>query len=863
MMWIMAILLSLLTMLAEWALVFREKRVENALEETVEHPLFHRALFGMAMGALLVSFLVTFSHRVGVTPRQGVAILVDTNSFGEKTPLSAIRGPINELLENLGGIPCSLYEISGGTLERVVPRTFDRIFYNLLLDSLEEREPRIKMAPLYDIQEELRKISTRIMPWIVVVTADEPVTGGRLDGLSCISMNGVKSQIRTWTGGVEAQVSSIADAAGVIEEYLSRSETPLGETSIDMWLLVCSTGMAFFSYLYWRKYVVAIGTAVFVMGSLYAQTPTDENWAFSRAEELAEGGSLDASQDAIEAILSTTTDPLARRRLLFDRALLSYLKRNDDEAVVWLSMEAKTPTDRPLAEKINTLQASLFLRLIDETVGKERQRWKDRLQEWLGSHPPLSPELSDLLAIALSSPQPHPDELLETLKTFVWLDLGTRFPLDMSWPSQVASSLAERTKGQVSKKLQTLSSALPPLFMQDLARMVGAEGIVRLRIWYSLALTASPENGITQLLEEAANASQDGLSFPFRAPVSKRTLVFVESLLRELQERVAPQKAHLLKLLLQSNGDPALWYASSVLWSALQEWDGKTVQPLAQLACRQLDANVSPKGQAVLARCIREVYPLSLQVSDRNSLQELVSALLLQWYVENPSAAIEEILAHITPENSEWNTRFIHFMGPILKQATQSANRLAAAVAKGVGTQIESYDLSVVGRLWQVAITEMTSAMGAAHNLDHLIMAFQTIQKELTSGKGLQSLCLLIAVYPLIGDDLGNVSFFSNDATRSQYQEDLDDWMSACQDIQSRIESPATFRIPRVEVALAQAVDALMRMRSLLEEGVAPQPTYGGVGGGFQGEGAARVRPADAVRLFQEMDRSDRKLLEG
>lgn len=870
MMWIVAVFLSVCTFFAEWGMICRERRVRQQLGEGGKKATFHRALFGMSMGALLLAFLIAFSHRVGVTPRQGFAIIVDTSSFGKNTPLTVAKGAISELLDNLGGVPCSLYEINNGAIEKIVPRTIDRLFYNLLLDSLEERDSSVRMPPLYAIQEELRKVSTRIMPWVVVVTADEPEIGGRLDGISCISMHDGKQHFSSWSGGVEQKALSITALSGTIGEYLSRSETPLGDDPVDMWLLVASTGIAFVSYVFWRKHVVAIGTAVLLMGVLHAHSEVETNWELRRAEELAKDGSLESGQEEIEAILSTTTDGVARRRLLFDRSLLAYVEGSDEEAFVWISMESQTSVDVQLEEKINTLKACLFLRLIEQTRGREKSLWKSRLQEWLTSRPNLSHELNDMLELALSSPQLHPDEVVETAKTLLWLDLGTRVPPNLSWPSTVAVNLAGRTKKVVSRKIQALSDEFPAAFTCDIDGSRGADTLVRLRLWYELALTSSPENGVTLLLAEGTNAAQDGISFPFRAPVASSSLAFIEKLLTQLEGRVSPQRRSIVKLLLHdsfANGekDPSVWYARFVLWSSLQDWDGKMVQPVAEMVCRQVDASLSEKCQRMLARRTVSICPFSVRLSDVTSLSELCDALLVKWYTESPTAALEEMISHLSSQPSGWNERFIRFMGSILEQSPKG-NRLAVALAQGVGKEAGEYDLVLIGRLWQVAMTEMTTPMGLAHNLDHLIAGFQEVQSTLseTDEKSLRSLCLLIAVYPQIAEKLASVSFFQNDAKRSQYQGFLDEWVSACRDIQSRIEAPATFRVPRVGVALAQAIEALKQMRALSEEGVTILPsTREAMGGASQQQKAVMVRSEDAVRLFQEMDRSDRKLFEG
>jgi hypothetical protein len=102
--------------------------------------------------------------------------------------------------------------------------------------------------------------------------------------------------------------------------------------------------------------------------------------------------------------------------------------------------------------------------------------------------------------------------------------------------------------------------------------------------------------------------------------------------------------------------------------------------------------------------------------------------------------------------------------------------------------------------------------------------------------------------------------FQKNPTKRALYDQLLSEWQESCTSVQQRLSEPLSFRLPRVRQDVEVSVQVLHRLQALLRESEATRPMQPQETPHENVAEARSVRGEDAVRLFQEMDRSDRSL---
>ena len=174
-------------------------------------------------------------------------------------------------------------------------------------------------------------------------------------------------------------------------------------------------------------------------------------------------------------------------------------------------------------------------------------------------------------------------------------------------------------------------------------------------------------------------------------------------------------------------------------------------------------------------------------------------------------------------------------------------------------------DPVLVGRLWQIAKSMTDSRHNVFRYVEHLTALFSEMRSSLSSPDDpiLRSFVLIFSVQPDIFDQLSKAPLFQQDpAQRSAYDQLLNEWNQECLQIRQRIAEPSTFRLPKVIDELMRGQDALRRLLSLLRERESSVPEAAPQEQSAGPSAPLSIRGEDAIRLFQEMDRSDRELFQ-
>jgi hypothetical protein len=309
----------------------------------------------------------------------------------------------------------------------------------------------------------------------------------------------------------------------------------------------------------------------------------------------------------------------------------------------------------------------------------------------------------------------------------------------------------------------------------------------------------------------------------------------------------------------------ASWYARAALWPALLDFDPRQLKPVALLLCHEADASTSPLARKTLATVIASASSIpGYSVAQKDPLQGLLQKVLSMWYLQDPEDTLDTVLAFTDKEAQAWAPRLFALIGPSLVQAQKGGQSLTSVMARGVGGDPTALDPVLTGRLWQVAQSSVETPQDVSRDVDHLLFLFSElcVRLQQPTDAVLRSLVLIFSVQPLVFDQLSGAQIFQKDQRRRDtYDQLLSEWNTACTGVQQRIAEPATFRLPKVRQEVESCIPILRRLRALLSESETfpvalptPEETVAEQRRSFS------IRGEDAIRLFQEMDRSDRKL---
>ncbi len=879
-----ALIVGVMAIIGEFVMGMRERRVREVLEQPLdregrERKRLYRMLFITSLMALFLGLSLSGAHRQFFGSVQGVAVVIDTKTLpSESNPsqqLAVEKGAVIDLIRRLPGVTLSLYELRGSAVHLVVPPTIDRLFFELQLDGIVSSPSMVSGLTLSAIQNDVVGRFPGIPPWVVVVGPMALAAGKEgLDAVASIevSIEGVRCALR------EVSLSfnglTVGNTAVKILERLNRSAMPTVPDSTESFLMALCTGLAWLCFVMWRRGTAplfALGMALASFSQAFSVTDVGANAMVQDAVHLAEAHDFTGSQRAIEELLTTVVNPQARQRLLYDRALLSYLQNNDADALQWLNMEPPSSPNAAIPQR-DTLLGLIATRLVETSADHQTQlQQKKILREWLQQKPKVPKEIAAAATLALFSPAVDVTDLEAVRRTLRWLEENMYESIDGGSSSLTTAAflLAQQMNDGVEG---VLAAAWPKEVLALFSFNMGQrqKTISTIRIWYDFAASPTVNEGIKVLLDQASLSAHRAIYFPKEAAAAKEDLALVSAILTAAIPALAEQQQRVFSWLLGlPTGDgeqrAASWYARAVLWPAMQNNSPQQLKPMAMLLCQEIDVPSSMVARKALATLVASVLSLSgSSLMTKDPLEELLHKALAFWYVQDPGDAIDTVLLYTEKDPERWTPRLFALIMPYLLQARAGGQSLSAVMARGVGDEPMALDPVLTGRLWQVAQGAVDTPQAVSWDIDHLEMLFSELSSRLSSpnDSALRSLVLIFSIQPLIFGELNGAEIFQNNQKkRATYDQLLGEWNAICGNVQQRIAEPSTFRLQKVKQEVEASAGVLRRLQALLRESATepeasqmPEVRSGELGKNFS------IRGEDAIHLFQQMDRSDREL---
>jgi hypothetical protein len=797
-----------------------------------------------------------------------VAIVVDTavQMYGASDRLALEKAAAVELIRSLPGETFSLWELGGDAVQEVVPPTIDRLFLEVQLDGLLPSPPSGTRSTLSSVHDAISKQYSGIPPWVVCLTrSDLPIGQGGLDGAASIIVSLQSVSCTVIENGLSHSEASLEQTGAVIARRLSRSFATTPPDTTESLLLSLAALVSLLCGLMWRRAVPPIATLTFLLCStLGAISPQAANNEAKQAIDIASNADFSASEGYIDALLTTLNDPAARGRLLYDRALLAYLQGEINDSLQWLTMEPATLQQEPT--KAETLRGMVLIRqvLSSSDLHEETTR-KEALTSWLQSQPPVDSSLIASASLALIAPASRIPDIDSARWSLLWFEQIAQDGAVTE--AQLAADLLARTENRL---VEHLIGAFWPKGVVNAFLSTAQEKAPNktsaLRIWYDFASAVTPNEGISFLLNQASMSAQTALYFPHSS--AQADLALITSLLPQLVPGLPEDQQPILKKFILSSGSDAVqraatWYARSTLWPAAEEGKG-LLKPAAHILFEKVDEESNPLIRQSLATLVHSILPLpSIPNSSKDPLEDTVRQVLTQWYATDPIDALDDTLKDASLFPASWTPRLIELLTPQLHKAANETKPIPKAVAEGVGGALPQTDVPLSARVWQIAISPCKTPQDTTRYADHLAQLFSELDTKLSlpSDPVYRSIVLMYAIQPFMLEQLqASEVFQKNPAKRALYDQLLSEWQESCSGVQQRLREPLSFRLPRVRQDVEGSVQVLHRLQELLRESEATRPMQPQETPHENVAEARSVRGDDAVRLFQEMDRSDRSL---
>jgi hypothetical protein len=876
--WIaLAILSALLALVCEFWMAHRENRTRHILEQPLNgggriRNRLSRSLFFTTVLCLLFGIFLAGSHKQWTHPIQGVALVIDTavQTQNASDRLALEKAAAVELIRSLPGEAFSLWELGGNVVQEVVPPTIDRLFLEVQLDGLLPSSPSGTRPTLSSVHDTVVQRTSNVPPWVVCLSrSDLPIGRGRFDGAASIIVSLQSVLCTVIEDGLSRNESSIEQTGAVIARRLARSFTTTPPDTTETLLLSAAALIGLLCCLMWRKAVPPIATLCLLLCSTVgAISPASANNEAKQAIDLAGNADFSSSEGSIDTLLTTINDPEARGRLLYNRALLAYLQGRDHEALQWITMEPSTLDHEPTAAE--TLRGMALIRLVlSSTTEHEEKTRKQALATWLRIRPPVDSGLIAYASLALIAPPSRIPDIDSVRRSLFWLEECAQDGASAD-AEGAADLLTQKMSSSIERSLEALWPKKAINGFLSTMQMQGPHKISALRIWYDFASAAAPDEGISFLLHQASTSAQSALYFPNSS--AQADLNLVSSLLPQLIPGLPEDQRPLLtKILAPTRGDAAQhaaeWYARATIWPGIEEGKG-LLKPLALILFEEVDLQKSPPIRQSLTTLVHSILPLpSTPLSSNDSLEAVVRQVLATWYMQDPLDAIDGALRAANHFPIPWTSRLTELLTPPIHGAMNGLEPLPKAVSEGLGGALPQTDVALSARIWQIAISPCKTPQDTTRYVDHLTLLFSELAAKLITPNDpvYRSLVLMYSVQPLMLEQLRASGVFQkNPAKQALYDQLLFDWEESCSSVKQRLAEPLSFRLPRVQQDVNVSIQVLHRLQALLRESEATPPAQPQENRPENApenvSEAPSVRGEDAVRLFQEMDRSDRSL---
>jgi len=815
-----AVLLVCALFLGEWVCIRRCRVVRTSLHQKISPKLkikraLYRALLISSMLSLLFAFSLACWNQQKEEPRQGVAIVIDP-----MTSLSLTKSIATDLLDALPGISFSLYEVSNNGLTNLVPPTVDRLFLRVLLDGIQESEnpPMV----LSEISTRVERFQEGAPPWIVVVGGRQLEEEGALSSTSFVLVRPPSHHIVQ-----NGKKISFKKLVGTIASRLQRSSQVHAGGTVSTLLITICVLAAWIGFVVWRGYQAPLFALFLLSTHLCGVSEYDANRSCAIAIQLAEQGEWKASTEKIEKLLSNLSASEARQRVLYTRALLSYLQGRNGEALEWLEMES-VPKEE---EQVEQLYGLSLIGLIKEGRARnEVEEYKKRLKKWLERDPKVSKKLKGAARMYASFPfvELHKETLEETL---LWLEQNDVEDIT----ELVSSSFFENMEDLIGKRYP---KEIRRQFEKELSKIKMSP--LFSRIWLLIALSMDPSKSIASLTEQALHYSGEAYAFSQR-----------EMALEYLYERINQMIPFLPKndqsaaetIFYDDNGSAPLWYARSVLWSVVER--GRAKESLCYAIAEQVDLPLDAVSKERLSSLAWELFDFQGYYPRENPLEGLLQKALVSWYQEERHGPLKLLKEHFEAKPDRWGIRTRQFIISVLSQDLSS--NLASEIAQGLEKEIKSYSPEIVLLLWQLAVCPKENV---EEQVEIAIELFETLEKE-------DDISFTMQIQPIFKEQLEKGS--DHASSPEEYLSLLNEWSELCSSILKGISSKR-----EVDTKMDEALALLYRLQDLFEgypqeAHIQIEQTHADEG---EKKGGVDIRKEDAVRLYQEMDRSDRALWE-
>jgi len=567
----------------------------------------------------------------------------------------------------------------------------------------------------------------------------------------------------------------------------------------------------------WRGYQAPIFLLFFCSVPLFSLSEQEANRSCRAATELAGQGEWKAAEKKIEGLLSTLSAQKPRERTLYTRALLSYLQGRYLEAVEWLKIEPIEGKEK------ETLYGLSLIALVEEK--KEYKKW---LEEWLKRRPVVSEELEKVAKLYAASPL---------------VDLGAEaWKNTLFWLEQ--------------NEIETFLEKNP----------------FRSRI--SLLIEQSPDV-IFSLLEEGVHYS--GEAFFFSKGEDK--LEYLSEKVSELTTLLPKEQRDWAETLFSWSD---LWYEWSLLWPVVQQEEKKEV--LCHVISKKIDLPLTHAMRESLASVAWDLMDFSGSPPKEKPLEALLQKSFFSWYKEEPKKALDHMIYYLQKGPQEWKKRAYQFLEAVIKE--DSVSPLASSISQILETQVASYSSLETARGKQDTSIAAKERFEEQREVDYLPQPVHKGNKtQLGFEKRLESTfpivaCLLwkiavekeknykeqientIALFekreavpfilqvqdPLKKQLEGGAELFAS-SKKEKYRELVTKWSELCSLISQKFSSKR-----EAEREVDEAIGVLYKLRDLFDEDqVYARPKI---------VSKELFYKEDAVRLYQEMDRSDRALWE-
>ncbi len=842
-------------------------------EQTVR--AFLRTCVAMVAALLTVAFIILSINCSFETPKDGIAVVVDASSISPEKSLGLEKNIAESFMGYCGGVPLSLYELRGGALFSVCPPTIDRIFFKLQLGSLSSvglvsgNEISLKQ-----IENEVVSKYGTLVPWVVVVSAKRIPSGKKYpNATACISIGKDSVECVLYDASKGVSIRSIDLLAKEIRYRILETQKTNMLNSEQMLMVASCIVIAFLLFLYWKSQWPSLHSMIAIVllfsCDLFAIDENEANVIMQDVIDLAQGGMLSESEKKTGTLLNITSSPDARARLIYDRALLLYLRGDDTSALNWIRSLESVDVEMSRKRECQTLQGIILIRMLDRYSSPEEYSQRQAaLRNWLNAGPLVSADLVDTAQLALMTTRLQEEQSIRF--TIHWLQNALIASQGKGGEPffRCAEGITTVTNGMVQEYLKKFfDQNTIEQFFRDVSSIKNMIELNRVYLWYYLAAAHTVEESVDYLFQEGCTLSNRALYFPFFRKIAETNLPMVRGLLLKIKDSLPLEQSRAFTCLYSGNPETlemqaVYWYACRALWPTVAEEGAARYKAIAAVLINEMKVPMLLSTKRVLANLSTCITSLLQAPSDCSDPVEFVLGEILEaWYGVDKLGVFEFILTQQKTDVEIWNKRLATLLSNSI-QKDSNYSSLCSVIAKVLTKdEMQTFNLNLLAHLWQIGLTRNDTMQLFSLQLYEINSLLKHLHSMLArpSDEVLKTFCLIYQVMPSIMKTLLKGDDYLKGKKKETYDGLFYELISRMKDIQERIAKPAIFRLPKVREEVLASAAIVLQMIALCSE-TNEEPSSGG---GMMTESEyvpGTLRAESAVTLFQELDRSDREL---